>query len=218
MEGGRSLVRDALADNIGLALRSKAVGLLAGHGAARVVLAVEVPAVLLGLGLFAEAAVGVAALHEQLRIFLIKRTSLGLDIGADGAADVGTFVMVKMALGTGLVNNIYRTLNEPPLISVLDAQDKLAAAMACDEISIKRRAQIADVHISRGRGCKACTHLIFRDTRLHLLKPFRIFHFQASIFCRRSAGNAEKRRQAVYCHIIHIIFYIFPVVKMKLFC
>ena len=118
-------MRDELADDIGPALGSKTVGLLTAHAAAGIVPAVKLAGVLLRGCLFAEAAVGMAALHEQLRVFLIESAALGLHIGADGAADVRAFVMLEMALLHSPVYNVNSALNETPLIRILDAENEL---------------------------------------------------------------------------------------------
>ena len=171
VEGGGSLVGDALADDIGLSLGGEAVGLLPVHAAAGIVPAVEFAAVLLGLGLLAEAAVGVAALHQKLRVFLVERAALGLDVGGDGAADVRALVVLQVALGHGLVDHVHRALDQAALIGVLDAQDELALAVSGDQIGIERRAQVADVHVARGRGGKARAHLAGRDALFHSAEP-----------------------------------------------
>ena len=171
VEGGGSLMGDALADNIGLPFGGEAVGLLPAHAAAGVVPAVEFAAVLLGLGLLAEAAVGVAALHQQLGVFLIEGPALGLDVGGDGSADVRALVMLQVALGHGLVDHIHRALHQAALVGVLNAQDELALAVSGDKIGIERRAQVADVHVARGRGGKARAHLAGRDALFHSAEP-----------------------------------------------
>ena len=177
MEGGRPIVRDELADDIGSALGGETVGLLTAHAAAGIVPAVKFAGVLLRGCLFAEAAVGMAALHEQLRVFLIESAALGLHIGADRAADVRTFVMLEMALLHRPVYNVNSALDETPLIRILDAENELALIVAGDEIGIERGTEIADVHVPRGRRGEPRTYLARGDALFHILKPLHVFHF-----------------------------------------
>ena len=176
MEGGSALVRDELTDNIRLSRGCAAVGLFAAHHAAGIVRAVEIAGILLALRLLAEAAVSMSLLDEKVGVFLVQRAALGLHIGAYGAADVGAFVMLQMALGHGLVYNVHCALYETALIGVFNAQDELAARVARYQIGVQRRAQVANVHISGGRRGKTGTYLAVRNTSLHVLEPFHIFH------------------------------------------
>ena len=189
VEGRGALMRDALADDIGTALGGETVGLLAAHVAAGIVAPVKLAAVLLGLGLLAEAAVGVAALHQKLGVFLVERAALGLDVRGDGTADVRALVMLEVALGHGLVDHVHRALDQTALVGVLDAQDELALAVAGDEIRIERRAQVADVHVARGRGREARAHLAGRDAGFHIFKPAFIFHILPPTFIRVECGE-----------------------------
>ena len=177
MESGRSLVRDELADDIGPTLGGETVGLLAAHAAAGIVPAVKFAGVLLGGRLFAEAAVGMAALHEQLRVFLIEPAALGLHIGADRAADVRAFVVLEMALLHRPVYNVNSALDETPLIRVLNAENELALIVAGNEIGIERGTEIADVHVPRGRRGETRAYLARGDALFHILKPLHVFHF-----------------------------------------
>ena len=177
MEGGRPLVRDELADDIGLALGGETVGLLTAHAAAGIVPAVKFACILLGGRLFAEAAVGMTALHEQLRVFLIEPAALGLHIGADRAADVRTFVVLEMALLHSPVYNVNSALDETPLIRVLNAENELALIVAGNEIGIERGTEIADVHVPRGRRGEPRAHLARGYALFHILKPLHVFHF-----------------------------------------
>ena len=169
-------MRDELTDNIRLARGCAAVGLFAAHHAAGIVRTVEIAGILLALRLLAEAAVSMSLLDEKVGVFLVQRAALGLHIGAYGAADVGAFVMLQMALGHGLVYNVHCALYETALIGVFNAQDELAARVARYQIGVQRRAQVANVHISGGRRGKTGTYLAVRNTSLHVLEPFHIFH------------------------------------------
>ena len=173
MEGGRALVRDALADDEGLAglhalfcllERQIAAGAdvlfdLAGRGFALVL-----------VGFLAEAVIRAALFAQQLRVLAEQLAPLGLDIRADGAADVGAFVVIKAAFGHGLVDDIDRALDQTALIGILDAENEFAVVAAGDQPGIERRAQVADVHIARGARSEARADLAMRDARFHLLK------------------------------------------------
>ena len=181
VEGGGALLGDLLADDIGLPSLNAGQGLVqrqvpAGVGSAR-----KVAGVLLRLALLAEAVVGVALLHQQSGILAIGVPALGLDIGGHGAAHIGPLVVVQAALGQGAVDDVGGTLHQPALVGVLDAQDKGPSGVAGDEPGVQGGAQIAHVHISRGRGGKAGAHLPLGDLGLHLLKIFLIQHVVSSI-------------------------------------
>ena len=65
--------------------------------------------------------------------------------------------------GQALVDDLARALDEAILIRVLDAQDEVAALGLREEIAVKRRAQIADVHVARGTGREARAYTIAQD-------------------------------------------------------
>ena len=174
MESGGALLGDLLADDVGFARVHPGLGLLQAQGAAGVGGPVKVAGVLLALGLLAEAVVGVALLHQQLGVLAIGVPALGLDIGGHGAAHIGTLVVVQVALGQGLIDELGGALHLPGLVGVLDAQDKGASSVAGDEPGVQGGAQIADVHIPRGRGGKPGADLPLGDLGLHLLKILMI--------------------------------------------
>ena len=180
MERGLALARDLLANDIGLAGREICRDLLLAQTRAAAVIFVDDRAVgnifFCSVVLIAEAAVGMAACDEQLGIFLIEPAPLGLDVRADRTADIRPLV-VRQAAGThGAVDDVDRALHIAPLIGVLNAQDELAAGVPRDQIRIKRRAQIADVHIPRRARREPRAHLSVRDALFHVFKPLLIFH------------------------------------------
>ena len=79
-----------------------------------------------------------------------------------------------MALGQRFVNHIGGPLHQAALVGVLDAQDKGAPGIPGDEPGIQRRAQVAHVHVPRGRGRKPGAHLAHGNLGLHLLKIFHV--------------------------------------------
>ena len=131
------------------------------------------------LGLLAEAAVGVAALYEQLGIIHVERAALGLHVGADGAAHVRALVVRQPALAHGLVYDVHGALDEAALVGILYSQYKLAAGAARDEIGVERGAQVADVHVARRARREAGTYLALGYARLHGFKPAFILHLSS---------------------------------------
>ena len=172
VEGGGALLGYALAYDKALARGGARVALLPAQAAAGVGGLFKAALALLVLGVGAEAAVGVSALHEQLGVLHVEPAPLGLDVGADRAADVGTLVVAEAALGQRAVDDVHRALDQAPLVGVLDAQYELALVSAGDQVGVQRGAQVADVHVSRGAGREACAHLAARYARLHIFKPF----------------------------------------------
>ena len=176
VEGGGSLMGDTLADNVRLTGSGPAVRLFPAHIPAGVIAPVEFAGVLLRLALLAEAAVGVALFHQQLRVLLVQGAALGLHIGAHRAAHVRAFVMLQVALSHGLVDHIHSAFHQTALIRVLNTEDELAVVVSCNKIGIESGPQIAHMHIAGGRGRKTGAHLVFGDACLHIRKPFHVFH------------------------------------------
>ena len=148
-----------------------ALHLFRGELAAGVVPAGEVAGILLRLGLVTEAVIGVAALDKALGIGEVGVAPLGLDVGADRAADVGAFVVVQAAVAQRFVNDLHRALDLTGLVGVLDAEQELAVRVAGDAPGVERRAQIADVHIPRRTRREAGADLAARNALFHFLKP-----------------------------------------------
>ena len=181
VEGGGALLGNLLADDIGLPRLHTGQGLVQGQVPAGVGSAGKVAGVLLRLALLAEAVVGVALLRQQSGILAIGVPALRLDIGGHGTAHVGALVVVQAALGQGAVDHVGGTLHQPALVGVLDAQDKGPPGVPGDEPGVQGGAQVAHVHISRGRGGKAGAHLPLGDLGLHLLKILLIQHILSSV-------------------------------------
>ena len=180
-EGGLAPVGDLLPDHIGLPGVHPGLGLFGGEGAAGVVGAVKLAAVLLALALAAEAVVGVALLHQQPGEVGVQAPPLGLDIGANRAADIGTLVPGQAALAQGVVDHLGGTLHQAALIGVLDAKDEGAAAVPGDEPGVQGGAQVAHVHVAGGGGGEAGAHAALGDAALQFLKPVQI-HGKNSFF------------------------------------
>ena len=172
VERGAALVRDALPDDIGLPCCDAALCLFERKITAGADVLFDLLALFgrLFVGFLAEAVIRAALFHEQVSIFAEQAAPLGLDIRADRAADVRAFVMVESTFGQRLIDDIDRAVHQAALIGIFDAENKRAVIAAGDQPGIERRAQIADVHIARGTGREAGTHLPFRDARFHFLK------------------------------------------------
>ena len=122
----------------------------------------------------AEAAIGQALFHQQLGVFLIIGHPLGLDIGANGAAHVGAFVVVQVAALHGALDDGHSVLYLPLLVGILDAQDEFALVVAGDEVGVEGGAQVAHMHIAGGRGGKPSANLALGDACFHIFKPLII--------------------------------------------
>ena len=105
---------------------------------------------LFDLFLGAEAVIGVAGLNELLGVGEIGGFALGLDIGADRAADVGAFVPVQATGAEGVVNNLGGAFDVALLVGILNTQDKLAVVLLGEQIGIEGGTDAAQVHKARG--------------------------------------------------------------------
>ena len=113
--GRKMCIRDslgyALTDNEALTGSGARVALFTAQAAAGVRRLGEIAlGLVLVLGMGAKAAVGVAALHQQLGVLHVQRAALRLHVGAHGAAHVRTLVMREPALAHGLVSVSYTHL------------------------------------------------------------------------------------------------------------
>ena len=161
VKAGLALGGHVLADDVRLARVKAALNLLLGEVEA-VLVVLERLSPALGLGarlvqplLRAKAIVGMAGLDQLFGIRQIEVAALGLHIGAAGAADIRAFVMREAGGGERLVDQLDRARHLALLIGVLDAQDELAAVAAREQIGVQRRAQVAQVHVSRRAGGEA---------------------------------------------------------------
>ena len=174
-EGGGAFERDLHADDEGSSGVELGLDLLGGEVAAGAGIARgELGGHLLLAGGFelvggAEAAVGGAVGEQQLGVLAVDLGALGLAVGAVGAADVGTFVPGEAGPAQGVEDHLLGGGDEAGTVGVLDAEDKLAAALPrveeVDEADVggadvgvaggRRGDADADVLISlRGHGCQ----------------------------------------------------------------
>ena len=167
-------MRDALADDIGLAGLHAPQRLVTGKIPAGADMLSDLLAVLLAAGLLlvllAEAVVRAAAPDQKLGVFFEQAAPLGLHIRADRAADVGTLVMVEAAFAQRFINELHRAVHKAALIGIFNAENELAVMAAGNQPGIKRGTKVSDVHVARGAGRKAGADLAGRNARFHFFK------------------------------------------------
>ena len=100
-----------------------------------------------------------AGFHQLLGEGHIGILALGLDIGAAGAAHIGTFIVDEAGSLQRIVDHVDGAGNFTFLVGIFDAQDELTAAAAGVKIGIERGAQVAQMHITGGAGRKAGAYL-----------------------------------------------------------
>ena len=151
---------DLLADDIGLARGQLGGNFLGGQVAAVAVVVGHFARSALGLVHFvqallgAEAVVGLARLDKLLGVLLEHTHALALHVGADGTAHVGALVPGQAGSLERAVDDVGSALDQATLVGILNAQDEGAAVMAGLQIGVQCGAQVADVHIARGRRRK----------------------------------------------------------------
>ena len=136
-----------------------------GHLAVGALLGVEGFQTLLG----AEAVVGLALCHQLFGVLLEHPHPLALDVGADGAAHIGAFVPQQAGLPQGVVDDVHSTLDVAALIGVLDAEDEGAVVVLGHQVGVQCGAQVANMHITRGRGGKSGADLRIRHNDFSFL-------------------------------------------------
>ena len=151
---------DLLADDIGLARGQLGGNFLGGQVAAVAVVVGHFARSALGLVHFvqallgAETVVGLARLDKLLGVLLEHAHALALHVGADGTAHVGALVPGQAGSLERAVDDVGSALDQAALVGVLNAQDEGTAVMAGLQIGVQCGAQVADVHIARGRRRK----------------------------------------------------------------
>ena len=111
----------------------------------------------------AEAAVGMAFLHEFLGVFPIEIHALALDIGAVLPSDVRAFVRDDMCQFQGALDEVHCIRYVAGAIGVLNAKDEVPFFCFGKEIGIESRVKIPDVHISRRARGKACACFLVQN-------------------------------------------------------
>ena len=76
-----------------------------------------------------------------------------------------------MALGHCAVDDIRCAFNQTAAVCIFNTEDKFSVFMAGNEIGIKCRSKVADMHIACGRGSKAGAHLTGRNSFFIIFKP-----------------------------------------------
>ena len=84
--------------------------------------------------------------------------------------------MRKAALAHGFIDHIHSAVHIAFLIGVFNAENEFPVVFPCNQIGIKRSAQVADMHISGWTGRKSSAHLSSGDAGLHLVEPGFVFH------------------------------------------
>ena len=168
VKAGHALAGDLLADNIGfpggkalfhfLLGQVAAAAVVVGHLTVGALLGVQGLQTLLG----AETIICLALGHQLLGILFEHAHALALHIGAHGAADVRAFVPQQAGLPQGVVDDIHSALHIAALVGILDAQDEGAILVLCHQVGVQGSAQVANVHITRGRRRKTGADIIVR--------------------------------------------------------
>ena len=102
-----------------------------------------------------EAVIGLAHIDQLFGKFQIAALALALHIGAIGAADVGTLVPLQADVPERIVNDSLRALDMAFAVGILDTENKAAAVFFGDEECVKRRPEIANMHIAGRAGREA---------------------------------------------------------------
>ena len=160
-EGGLALDGDFEADDAGAAFGLECSDLRGGELAMRSVVARrELGGDLRtahGVQLFGglEAAVGVAGFEQEFDVGAVDFGAFGLAVGAEGTADVGAFVPLQAEPAQGVEDHLLGAGDEAGAVGVLDAQHKLAAALAGVEEVEQADVGRADMRVAGRRGCDA---------------------------------------------------------------
>ena len=110
--------------------------------------------------MIAETAVGMPALDELLRVFLVDLHALALDVWSIVPANlIRPLVRHDARRIECAANEVYRIRDVAIPIRILNPQDKRPVICTRKQIGVQRRAQIADVHIARRTRCKAGANL-----------------------------------------------------------
>ena len=184
-----------------LGAQAAAMPVIVGHFAGGALRLVHFVQALLG----AEAVVRLARRDQLLGILLEHPHALALHIGTDGTADVGTLVPSQAGGLQRVVDDVGSALDQAALVGVLNAQDKGAAVVARLQIGIQSRAQVADVHIARGRWRKASANICHSDYPFFKLRIWAITHNSKCRYGERGAAAAKPKAQAILCVLASIL-------------
>ena len=141
-------LRHLLADDVRVAVFEVLIDDVLRQVAAGAVIAAELARRVVFLRV-AEAIVGVAGPHKLFGIFLVEVHALALDVRAAVAAVARAFVWRDAREFQRALNEVDGVSDIARAVGVLDAQDEVAAVGLGKEIGVKRRAQVADVHVPR---------------------------------------------------------------------
>ena len=143
-----AVLRHLLADDVGIAVLEVFLDDVLREAPARAVVAAEFARRVVFFRV-AEAVVGVAGFDEFFRVFLVELHALALDVRAAVAAIARAFVGRDAREFQRALDEVDSVGDVARAVGVLDAQDEVAAVGLGKEIGVKRRAQVADVHVPR---------------------------------------------------------------------
>jgi len=102
-----------------------------------------------------EGAVGGAVGEQDFGVLAIDVGALGLTVGAEGAALVGTLVPGEAEPVEGIEDHLLGGGDEAGAVSVFDAENEFAAALASEDMVEKADVGGADMGVAGGRGSDA---------------------------------------------------------------
>ena len=138
-------------------------------------LAVHFPAEGIQAFLRTEAVIGLPFLNQHLRIFHVDAglDALALNIRADSAGIIWSFIRNESRLQHRPFDDVNCAFHFSVLIRILDPEHERSSGVFCDQIGIKRRSQVANMHPSGRAGCKSCLH-VTHDCCLSSIPMFTI--------------------------------------------
>ena len=157
-----AIERHFLADDVGIAVLEVRVNDVLRQVAARAVVAAELARRVVFVGV-AEAAVGMARRDELFRIFFINIHAFALDVRAAVAAIARAFVRRDARELQRALDEVDGVRDVARAVGVFDAQDEVALVRLREEISVERRAQVADVHVARRARREARAYFLVRQ-------------------------------------------------------
>ena len=103
-------------------------------------------------------AVSVAVGDELLGVFFINVHTFALHVRREISSVVGAFVGNNFCGGKRAFDEVHGVGNVAGAVGVFDSQNKIAALRLGKKISVKSRAQISDVHVTRRARRETCTN------------------------------------------------------------
>ncbi len=113
-----------------------------------------------------------AAINEPRGVFLINGQALTLDVRSKTAVFIGSFVIFDPGQAETVVNRLHRFRHVTVLVGIFDAQDESTAIFFGDQVSIKRSAQVSNVHVAGRAGGKTSSE----HSHFHWLIVAKSYH------------------------------------------